>query len=393
MLQNYILGGDFNCFLSRNDCMGEPQVSKGFESFLRGFGAKDSWTNTGQNSIFTHYTGRGATRIDRIYLSTSLWPNKKSAEILAAAFTDNNAAVVRLKMQAPNIQWGKERWRLNITLLQEETRHIFKWQWEEWKQKIPNYQNILEFWDNYAKGRIQRFFRAEGLKTARDRRNAEQFYYTCMYDLLRAIPGEPHLTTRLKNFKAKIVALQNTTAVRILIDAREPEPFPNKRATVYHLFRARRRQQGRLITRITDVAGTTHDTRGAIMNTLFSAISGGYQELPVDSDFVEAICVRTQDKLTSQQQAQLESPINEIELRRAVMQGAGRKSPGTDGIPAEFYSWEWSVIKMELIAVYNVMFHDEYITKGQARTIIVCVPKTPAPKRITDYRPITLLNA
>ena len=129
------------------------------------------------------------------------------------------------------------------------------------------------------------------------------------------------------------------------------------------------------------------------MNTLFSAISGGYQELPVDSDCVEAICVRTQGKLTSQQQAQLESPINEIELRKAVMQGAGRKSSGTDGIPAEFYRWEWSVIKTELIAVYNVMFHDKYITKGQARTIIVCVPKTPAPKRITDYLPITLLNA
>jgi exonuclease III len=65
MPQNYILGGDFNCDLTQADCTGAPQVSKGLETFVRGFGAKDSWTNTRQNQFFTHYTWRGATRIDR----------------------------------------------------------------------------------------------------------------------------------------------------------------------------------------------------------------------------------------------------------------------------------------------------------------------------------------
>jgi hypothetical protein len=60
------------------------------------------------------------------------------------------------------------------------------------------------------------------------------------------------------------------------------------------------------------------------MNTLFSAISGGYQELPVGSDYMEAICGRTKGQLTRQQQAQLESQIDDKEVRRAIMQGAGR---------------------------------------------------------------------
>jgi exonuclease III len=59
MPHNYILGGDFNCVLTQADCTGAPQVSKGLETFVRGFGAKDSWTNTRQNQCVTHYTGRG----------------------------------------------------------------------------------------------------------------------------------------------------------------------------------------------------------------------------------------------------------------------------------------------------------------------------------------------
>jgi hypothetical protein len=49
-------------------------------------------------------------------------------------------------------------------------------------------------------------------------------------------------------------------------------------------------------------------------------------------------------------------------------------------------------MKTELLAVYNVMSHEEHITKEQGRGITVCVPKTPEPAQIHDYRPIVLLN-
>jgi hypothetical protein len=81
---------------------------------------------------------------------------------LAAAFTDHNAAVVRLAVKAPNIRWGNGRWRLNITLLQDETRNSFHRQWEEWKKRIPKYMTILEWWVTYIEVGIQKFFKEEG---------------------------------------------------------------------------------------------------------------------------------------------------------------------------------------------------------------------------------------
>jgi hypothetical protein len=82
-------------------------------------------------------------------------------------------------------------WRLNTTLLQDETHTRFHRQWKGWTKRIPKYRNILEWWDAYAKVRIQKLFQEEGRETARERRNIEQFYYTCIYDLLRETPGDP----------------------------------------------------------------------------------------------------------------------------------------------------------------------------------------------------------
>jgi hypothetical protein len=81
-----------------------------------------------------------------------------------------------------------------------------------------------------------------------------------------------------------------------------------------------------------DEAGNTHDTQGAMTETLFSAFAGGYQEIPVDEERVEEICGRTQGQLSRRQQEQLERTMDAQELRRAVLQGAGRKSPGQDGM-------------------------------------------------------------
>ena len=67
-----------------------------------------------------------------------------------------------------------------------------------------NGKDSFEWWDEHAKVRIQRFFKEEGRETAKERRHNEQFYYTCIYELLREHPGDPHMSTRLKYFREKI---------------------------------------------------------------------------------------------------------------------------------------------------------------------------------------------
>jgi hypothetical protein len=47
------------------------------------------------------------------------------------------------------------------------------------------------------------------------------------------------------------------------------------------------------------------------------------------------------------------APITIQEIQQAVMQGAKNKSPGIDGIPLEFYTTYWAIIKSDLVKIYN----------------------------------------
>jgi hypothetical protein len=73
------------------------------------------------------------------------------------------------------------------------------------------------------------------------------------------------------------VALQRKKADRIMLDVRDQDSLPSERVAVYHLCKEWRRQRGRVITSIIYYAGNTHNTQAAIMDTLFTAIAGGYQ--------------------------------------------------------------------------------------------------------------------
>jgi hypothetical protein len=90
--------------------------------------------------LYTHYTVHGASRIDRIYLSPELFRLKPSAEIMAAAFTDHNAAAVKLRLDGPVILRGRGRWNVNTTLLQEDGQtDRLKQKWRVWMAKVKDY--------------------------------------------------------------------------------------------------------------------------------------------------------------------------------------------------------------------------------------------------------------
>ena len=115
-----ILGGDFNCVLSREDCTGAPHFSTALDILVRSFDLQDAWSPTTNNKGYTHYTHNGTARLDRIYMSTNLRLKKTGIETVCAAFTDHLAVVVRIALNVPMTRLGRGRWMMNERLLEEE---------------------------------------------------------------------------------------------------------------------------------------------------------------------------------------------------------------------------------------------------------------------------------
>ena len=81
------------------------------------------------------------------------------------------------------------------------------------------------------------------------------------------------------------------------------------------------------------------------------------------------------------------------ELLQALKTMEPSKSPGSDGIPAEFYKVFWHDISDRLLDSINYSYQQGQFSITQRRGIIKLIPKKDAdPSLIRNWRPITLLN-
>ena len=88
-----------------------------------------------------------------------------------------------------------------------------------------------------------------------------------------------------------------------------------------------------------------------------------------------------------------EGPLSSKECLEALKSMASERSPGTDGLPSEFYKAFWEEIGESLTSALNFSFEIGQLPISQRRGIIKLIPKKDAdPNLIKNWRPLKLLN-
>jgi hypothetical protein len=127
----------------------------------------------------------------------------------------------------------------------------------------------------YVKKEIKRFFRNEGTQRAREQRDREDFYYSCIYDLLQKSSHYPKLNEKLKYFKAKIVRLNGREITNLQADLRDNVSFKDEQLSLYHIINVHKRRKKRLVTEIIDQEGNRHTTQEKIRRILHAELREG----------------------------------------------------------------------------------------------------------------------
>ena len=84
--------------------------------------------------------------------------------------------------------------------------------------------------------------------------------------------------------------------------------------------------------------------------------------------------------------------MEDAEILQAVQQLGPLKAPGPDGIPAAFYKKFWPTIQHDILNMVKAFFHLGFLLKSLNHTFITLIPKVRRPKRVTQFRPISLCN-
>ena len=98
-------------------------------------------------------------------------------------------------------------------------------------------------------------------------------------------------------------------------------------------------------------------------------------------------------KLNENEKESCEGMISEEECVKAIKSMQNGKSPGTDGLPVEFYKIFWKNIKKLVMNSFSYSYENENMSISQKQSIITLLPQKNNDVRfLKNWRPISLLN-
>ena len=97
--------------------------------------------------------------------------------------------------------------------------------------------------------------------------------------------------------------------------------------------------------------------------------------------------------ISGESASRLESPFTEEEISKAIFQLDRDKAPGLDGFTIAVFQDCWDVIKEDLVRVFAEFHRSGIINQSTNASFIVLLPKKGMSKKISDYRPISLISS
>ena len=129
-----------------------------------------------------------------------------------------------------------------------------------------------------------------------------------------------------------------------------------------------------------------------ICNSWVSFYSTLFTACQCDGDIQNDLLSKVTSCVPPDQVSCCEGYLSLEEVQIALSGMARGKSPGSDGLPAEFYITFWNVLGADLVEVLNTCFDSGSLTLSQKETLISLIFKKGDKLEHNNWRPISLLN-
>jgi hypothetical protein len=127
-----------------------------------------------------------------------------------------------------------------------------------------------------------------------------------------------------------------------------------------------------------------------IRNVVFSHFRNHFAAHSTSRPGVENLPFKT---LSYAEGRSLVKPFSVIEVKRAVWDCDSFKSPGPDGINFGFIKEFWEDLSDDVMRFITEIRRNGKLMKGINNTFIALIPKVDSPRRLNDFRPISLVGA
>ena len=406
-----IIGGDFNLILDLDkDKKGgryktHTRSVKTLKEFIAKLDLIDAWRVLNPNTLRYTWCRKKPEiqcRLDFFLVSQSLMCNITHADITMGFKTDHSMIIISAALHSN--QRGPGYWKLNTSFLSDanyvnQIRATIKKVTDEY---VNDYSvNPTLMWEM-----IKLKIREQSIKYAKDRRTKtsrrEEEIEKAINDLQELIEssnkGDREKKEASRDLEEKKTELEKIIEYRTkgaILRAKCRWHNEGERNTKYFLNLEKRHFKNGVISQlkigenefVTSDKEILHRCENFYRDLYKSRISE-QQSKPSIFNFFEDTNILNADEKES-----CEGLLTNSECLQALKSMEPEKTPGSDGIPAEFYKIFWDDISEHLVTSLNHAYQKEQFSVTQRRGIIKLTPKKDTePYLIKNWRPITLLN-
>jgi hypothetical protein len=138
------------------------------------------------------------------------------------------------------------------------------------------------------------------------------------------------------------------------------------------------------------VDGITLEGVNPIRQAVFSHFASHFKASNVVRPGIENLRF---NRLSVVEGSSLIKPFTDTEVRAAVWDCDGFKSPGPDGVNFGFFKDFWEELKGDVMRFIAEFHRNGKLTKGLNSTFIALIPKVDSPQRLNEFRPISLVGS
>ena len=391
-----IIGGDFNLVLDLDmDKKGglaktHTESVKILKDFCAQFELLDAWRVL--NPDTRRYTWRRKRpeiqcRLDFFLVTESLMCNVKSANISTGYKTDHS--LIEIKIALHSNMRGPGFWKLNTSFLTEidyvnQIRTVIKDTEEEYKNdRSVNDALMWEMIKLKIREHSLKYSAIKKAKTSRLEENLEKEINT-LQCLIESNMDEKDKKDTLEALETKKLELEKIIEYRTkgsILRARCRWHNEGEKNTKYFLNLEKRHYKQGVISqlKLDDENFVTTDKEilsecETFYKLLYSSKNGSQNERTNNFFFG----LQTEKKLNLTEQESCEGLLTKGECLIALKNMECNKTPGSDGLPAEFYKVFWNDIADFFLKSINQAYHAGQLSVTQRRGIIKLIPKKDA---------------
>jgi len=279
-------------------------------------------------------------------------------------------------------------WKLNNSLLETDIfKSAFEQFWLNWKTQKEQFKDQLTWWD-IGKDKIREIAMWAGKKL----KKSDQHIKDLENKLANTSEQEQNQMPNLDEIRNEINEYYENKTEAARIRAKENWYEKGEKSTKYFFELEKYRAKTKLWNKVKAPNGKYEEGISNILKRQVEFYEHLFKSEGNDDKCGDELLSNISAELNDFQANELELEIQIDELTKAVNSMSKGKSPGEDGITAEFYQKYWYLIGEDFHELVQNIFNVGTLCNSQRKGLITLLYKQGEREAIENWRPITLLN-